>query len=122
MGRNMFGPDRGELDLGWTGWWGPEPPYGVPAFVLTHHVREPLVMGATTFDFVTDGIETALEQRKLPPVSARSRWRAGRAPSTSASRPVWSTSGICTSRQLCSAGRGSASSREYRGPSWNRCR
>lgn len=77
MGRNMFGPDRGELDLGWTGWWGPEPPYGVPAFVLAHHEREPLVMGATTFDFVTDGIETALEQRKLPPVSARSRLAGG---------------------------------------------
>jgi dihydrofolate reductase len=65
MGRNMFGPDRGEWDNDWTGWWGEEPPYHAPVFVLTHHLREPLVMaGGTTFTFVTDGIESALEQAR----------------------------------------------------------
>jgi dihydrofolate reductase len=65
MGRNMFGPGRGEWDLDWTGWWGAEPPYHAPVFVLTHHEREPLHMqGGTTFTFVTDGIESALEQAR----------------------------------------------------------
>jgi dihydrofolate reductase len=63
MGRNMFSPGRGDWDLEWTGWWGPEPPYHGPVFVLTHHEREPLTMeGGTTFTFVTDGIEVALAQ------------------------------------------------------------
>jgi dihydrofolate reductase len=66
MGRNMFGggpgPWKGDE---WKGWWGDEPPYHTAAFVLTHHAREPLVMqGGTTFHFVTDGIESALEQAK----------------------------------------------------------
>ena len=63
MGRNMFGPIRGEWnDEDWRGWWGPEPPYHHPVFVLTHHPREPLAMdGGTTFNFVTDGIEAARE-------------------------------------------------------------
>jgi dihydrofolate reductase len=65
MGRNMFGPGRGDWDEGWRGWWGEDPPYHVPVFVLTHHDREPLQMqGGTTFDFVTDGIESALEQAR----------------------------------------------------------
>ena len=66
LGRNMFGPVRGPWpDDEWKGWWGDEPPYHVPTFVLTHHAREPLVMrGGTTFHFVTDGIESALEQAK----------------------------------------------------------
>ena len=65
MGRNMFGPLRGEWDLDWTGWWGEEPPYHGPVFVLTHHPREPLTMqGGTTFTFVTDGIESALAQAR----------------------------------------------------------
>lgn len=66
LGRNMFGPIRGPWpNLDWKGWWGPEPPYHVPVYVLTHHAREPLVMeGGTTFYFVTDGIESALEQAK----------------------------------------------------------
>lgn len=65
MGRNMFGPDRGEFDQDWSGWWGPNPPYHGPVFVLSHHTREPLEMeGGTTFTFVTDGIEAALEQAK----------------------------------------------------------
>jgi dihydrofolate reductase len=65
MGRNMFSPGRGEWDLSWRGWWGENPPYHVPVFVLTHHPRESLPMeGGTTFHFVTDGIESALEQAR----------------------------------------------------------
>jgi dihydrofolate reductase len=65
MGRNMFGPGRGAWDLDWKGWWGDEPPYHAPVFVLTHHPREPLTMqGGTTFTFVTDGIESALAQAR----------------------------------------------------------
>jgi dihydrofolate reductase len=64
MGRNMFGPIRGPwADESWTGWWGDEPPYHHPVFVLTHHPRAPITMhGGTTFHFVSDGIEAALEQ------------------------------------------------------------
>jgi dihydrofolate reductase len=63
MGRNMFGPVRGPWpDDAWTGWWGPEPPYHHPVFVLTHYARPPLVMaGGTTFTFVTDGPAMALD-------------------------------------------------------------
>ena len=65
MGRNMFGPDRGEWDLGWRGWWGPEPPYRAPVFVLGHREREPVAMeGGTTYHFVTGGIAAALEQAR----------------------------------------------------------
>lgn len=66
LGRNMFGPVRGPWpDDEWKGWWGDEPPYHVPTFVLTHYAREPIVMkGGTTFHFVTDGIHSALEQAK----------------------------------------------------------
>jgi len=66
LGRNMFGPVRGPWpDESWKGWWGDEPPYHVPTFVLTHHPRPPLVMqGGTTFFFVTEGIHAALEQAK----------------------------------------------------------
>ena len=62
LGRNMFGPVRGPWpDDSWKGWWGDNPPYHAPTFVLTHYEREPLVMdGGTTFYFVTDGIEQAL--------------------------------------------------------------
>jgi dihydrofolate reductase len=60
MGRNMFGPIRGDWDDDWRGWWGEEPPYHAPVFVLTHHAREPIEMaGGTTFHFVTDGFEAA---------------------------------------------------------------
>jgi dihydrofolate reductase len=64
MGRNMFGPVRGDWgDSDWRGWWGPEPTFHSPVFVLTHHAREKLIMdGGTTFSFVTDGIEAALAQ------------------------------------------------------------
>ena len=61
MGRNMYGPDRGEWDLDWHGWWGDDPPYHGPVFVLGHREREPVPMeGGTTFHFVTGGIEEAL--------------------------------------------------------------
>ena len=66
LGRNMFGPVRGPWpDDSWKGWWGDEPPYHTPVFVLTHHARAPLaMMGHTTFYFITDGIESALEKAK----------------------------------------------------------
>src|SRR5690242_17451819 len=66
LGRNMFGPVRGPWpDDSWKGWWGEEPPYHVPTFVLTHHARKPQPMkGGTEFRFVTDGIESALAQAK----------------------------------------------------------
>jgi dihydrofolate reductase len=65
MGRNMFGPGRGGWDLSWSGWWGDDPPYHAPVFVLTNQPREPLKMaGGTTFTFVTDGIESALDQAR----------------------------------------------------------
>ena len=63
MGRNMFGGGSGRWDHDWKGWWGDEPPYHAPVFVLTHHARPPLMMqGGTTFTFVTDGVATALKQ------------------------------------------------------------
>jgi len=66
MGRNMFGPVRGPWpDESWKGWWGDEPPYHTPVFVLTHHPRDPIRMkGGTEFRFVTDGIHSALRQAK----------------------------------------------------------
>ncbi|WP_343303346.1 dihydrofolate reductase family protein [Chitinophaga niabensis] len=66
MGRNMFGPVRGPWpDNEWKGWWGEQPPYHVPVFVLTHHARESVTMkGGTTFHFVTGGIEAALAEAK----------------------------------------------------------
>ena len=63
MGRNMFGPIRGEWEEDWRGWWGPEPPYHAPVYVLTHHAREPIEMdGGTTFHFVTGGFDAAYAQ------------------------------------------------------------
>jgi dihydrofolate reductase len=67
MGRNMFGGGPGPWrdDPAWTGWWGEDPPYHTPVYVLTHHPRDPLPMqGGTTFHFVTDGIASALEQAR----------------------------------------------------------
>jgi dihydrofolate reductase len=65
MGRNMFGPVRGEWAGGWRGWWGEEPPYHAPVFVLTHYPRDPVTMaGGTTFHFVTEGLAVALEQAR----------------------------------------------------------
>ncbi len=90
LGRNMFGPQRGAWpDDGWQGWWGDNPPYHAPTFILTHHARAPLVMeGGTTFHFVTDGIEAALEQ---------ARAAAG-------DRDVKIGGGVSTVRQYCEAG------------------
>lgn len=66
LGRNMFGPIRGPwMDESWKGWWGEEPPYRVPVFVLTHYPRNPIVMkGGTVFNFVSDGIASALAKAK----------------------------------------------------------
>jgi dihydrofolate reductase len=85
----MFGPIRGEWSGDWNGWWGPNPPYHRPVFVLTHHARKPLEMeGGTTFNFITDGIESALE---------RARAAAG-------DRPVHIAGGPSTSNQFLAAG------------------
>ena len=90
LGRNMFGPVRGPWpDDAWKGWWGEDPPYHVPVFVLTHHPREPLVMqGGTTFHFVAGGIRTALEQ----------------ATAAAGGRDVRIGGGIATIRQFLEAG------------------
>jgi dihydrofolate reductase len=89
MGRKMFGGGAGPWDTTWRGWWGEEPPYHVPVFVLTHHPREPLAMrGSTTFHFVTDGIESALD---------RARTAAGE-------RDVAIAGGASTIRQYLGAG------------------
>ncbi len=90
LGRNMFGPERGPwTDDSWKGWWGENPPYHAPTFVLTHYEREPLVMqGGTTFYFVTGGIEDALE---------RARKAAG-------GRDIKIGGGVSTVRQYLQAG------------------
>jgi dihydrofolate reductase len=90
LGRNMFGPVRGEWpDDSWKGWWGDNPPYHAPTFVLTHHARKPIVMeGGTTFHFVTDGIHAALQ---------RARDAAG-------ARDVKIGGGVSTVRQYLKAG------------------
>jgi dihydrofolate reductase len=66
LGRNMFGPVRGDWpDESWKGWWGDNPPYHAPTFILTHYPRDPIVMeGGTTFHFITTGIEAALGKAK----------------------------------------------------------
>lgn len=90
LGRNMFAPSRGPwVDDGWKGWWGANPPYHVPVFVLTHHARAPIPMaGGTTFHFVTDGIHAGL---------ARAREAA-------AGRDVRLGGGVATIRQYLTAG------------------
>jgi dihydrofolate reductase len=90
MGRNMFGPIRGSWgDATWRGWWGENPPYHHPVFVLTHHARRPLEMeGETTFHFVTSGIEAALAQAK----------------EAAAGEDVWLAGGASTANQYIAAG------------------
>jgi len=89
MGRNMFGPIRGGWDGDWRGWWGEEPPYHAPVFVLTHHPHEPIEMdGGTTFHFVTDGFEAAFE----------------RASAAAGDRGVDVAGGACAVRQALAAG------------------
>lgn len=90
LGRNMFGPIRGPWpDEDWKGWWGEEPPYHTPVYVLTHHARKPIQMkGGTEFFFVTDGIESALKQAKT----------------AAGSRDVRIGGGVATIRQYLRAG------------------
>ena len=90
LGRNMFGPIRGKWpDESWKGWWGEEPPYHTPVYVLTHHARAPIQMkGGTDFFFVTDGIESALKQAKA----------------AAGSRDVRIGGGVATIRQYLRAG------------------
>jgi len=90
LGRNMFGPVRGPWpDESWTGWWGEEPPYHVPVFVLTHHARKPLEMkGGTTFHFVTGGIDEAFD----------------RATEAAGDRDIRIGGGVATIRQFLAAG------------------
>jgi dihydrofolate reductase len=90
MGRKMFGGGAGDWNQEWKGWWGEDPPYHVPVFVLTHHPRQPLrMLGGTTFTFVTDGIESALEQ----------------AQAAAGDRDVSIAGGASTVRQCFAAGR-----------------
>jgi dihydrofolate reductase len=89
MGRKMFGGGEGPRDEAWAGWWGPDPPYHAPVFVLTHHPRDPLPMrGGTTFTFVTDGTGWALEKAKA----------------AAAGRDVAIAGGASTVRQYLAAG------------------
>jgi dihydrofolate reductase len=98
MGRNMFGPVRGPWpDEEWKGWWGEDPPYHTPTYVLTHYVRAPVHMkGGTTFIFATEGIEATLEQARAAAKDAMCAWAAVSRRCASISRPASSTS--CTSR------------------------
>lgn len=89
MGRNMFGPIRGEWGEDWRGWWGEEPPYHAPVFVLTHYAHEPIEMaGGTTFHFVTDGFDAAY----------------ARAVAAAGDRDVLIAGGAATVRQAFAAG------------------
>jgi dihydrofolate reductase len=98
MGRKMFGGGEGAWDHAWTGWWGEDPPYHAPVFVLTHHRREPVVMqGGTTFTFVTDGPESALARARAAAGERTSRSRAALAPCSNTSQLECLTSFTCTS-------------------------
>lgn len=90
MGRKMFGggPGPWEEESPWQGWWGEDPPFQMPVFVLTHHQRDPLELGDTTFTFVTDGIESALEQARA----------------AAAGKDVWIGGGAETIQQYLAAG------------------
>ena len=106
MGRNMFGPVRGGAwgDEQWTGWWGDDPPYHYPVFILSHHARDPVVMeGGTTFHFVTDGIESALDQaREAAAAKTSCSGAAARSRSSTWQRDCW-TNSSSTSFRWCSA-------------------
>ena len=94
MGRNMFGGHPGPWDANrpWNGWWGPNPPFHHPVFVLSHYARAPLVLdGGTTFTFVTEGIDAALEQARRAAGRRTSRSPAGRTPPSNISRRDSST-------------------------------
>jgi dihydrofolate reductase len=102
LGRNMFGPVRGPWSLPddpWKGWWGDEPPYHVPVFVLTHHPRKPLEMkGGTTFYFVTDGIHAALQRAR------EAAKDAARKEATGKDKDVRIGGGVATIQQFLRAG------------------
>src|SRR6266849_4399944 len=98
MGRKMFGGGDGPWNKTWRGWWGEEPPYHVPVFVLTHHAREPLSMrGGTTFTFVTTGTSRRSSKPGRPPAERTSPSPAARTPCSNTSPPGCSTSSTCTS-------------------------
>jgi dihydrofolate reductase len=98
MGRGKFGGGPGPWgDDPWPGWWGEDPPFHMPVFVLTHHEREPLTLSDTTFTFVTDGIESALEQAGRQPPERTSRSAVAPLSSTNIWWPGSSTSSSCTS-------------------------
>ena len=104
MGRKMFsgGAGPGRATRTPTAWWGDDPPFHAPVFVLTHHEREPLVkQGGTTFHFVTDGIGSALEQARAAAGDRTSRWPAAPPSPSSTWRPACSTSSSCTSCPSC---------------------
>jgi dihydrofolate reductase len=114
MGRNMFGPGRGAWDLEWEGWWGEDPPYHAPVFVLTHHAREPLTMqGGTVFTFVTDGIESALAQARQAAGSGGGRHRGRRRDRSPVPLPGGDRRAAASSRAGC-AGRRRAAARRHR--------
>ena len=121
MGRNMFGPpEGGDWDEAWHGWWGEEPPYHAPVFVLTHHERDDLPMdGGTTFHFVTDGIEAALDRAGEAAGDGEVGIMGGATTVRQFSPPDSSTSCGCTWCRRRS-GRGSASSRIWPGSSSSR--
>lgn len=97
MGRNKFGPQRGPWeDHEWTGWWGPNPPFHTPVFVMTHHPRPSVEMeGGTTFHFIDATPEEVLRQARRPRAVSTCGSAAGRASSVSSSPRTWSTT--CTS-------------------------
>jgi dihydrofolate reductase len=104
MGRNMFGPIGGGpwVDEDWKGWWGDNPPYHYPVFVVTHHRRDPVEMaGGTTYHFVTDGIESAFAQARRRPVGRTSCCGAVGTSSGSTSRRVSWTNSSCMSYRYC---------------------
>ena len=114
MGRNMFGPIRGEWDGDWRGWWGDDPPYHAPVFVLTHHAREPIEMeGGTTFHFVTEGFDAALELASGAGDGDVDIAGGASTPSARRSRPASSTNSSSTSPRCCWA-RASGSSTAWR--------
>ena len=106
MGRNMFGPVRGPWgDEAWTGWWGEDPPYHHPVFVLTHHPQPPIEMqGGTTFHFVGTGIEDALARAFDAAAGDDVRLAGGVSRSSSTSEPASSTRCTSRSRRCCSGG------------------
>jgi dihydrofolate reductase len=105
LGRNMFGPIRGPWpDMNWKGWWGDNPPYHVPVFILTHHARPPIQMkGNTTYHFVTGGIHEALDQARKAADGMDVRIGGGPIPYSSIFVRAWSMSCTSQSRRFCSA-------------------